>query len=180
VTPFFASNGPGDPAHSGAATNARDSLAAAVRAGLPVMGICLGHQLMGLAAGLRTYKLRYGHRGANQPVVDLETGRVYITSQNHGFAVEDPDKGMLAPHPSGACSARGSNELEAPFKVRYVNANDRTVEGLDLIGKRAFTIQYHPEACPGPHDASPLFDRFASMVDDHLAGIPIPNSRGDN
>ena len=73
-----------------------------------------------------------------------------------------------------------SNELEAPFKVRYVNANDRTVEGLDLIGKRAFTIQYHPEACPGPHDASPLFDRFASMVDDHLAGIPIPNSRGDN
>ena len=177
---FFASNGPGDPAHSGAATTARDSLAAAVRAGLPVMGICLGHQLMGLAAGLRTYKLRYGHRGANQPVVDLETGRVYITSQNHGFAVEDPDKGMLAPHPSGACSARGSNELDAPFKVRHVNANDRTVEGLDLIGKRAFTIQYHPEACPGPHDASPLFDRFARMVDDHLAGIPIPNSRGDN
>ncbi len=94
--------------------------------------------------------------------------------------MEDPDKGMLAPHPSGACSARGRNELEAPFKVRYVNANDRTVEGLDLIGKRAFTIQYHPEACPGPHDASPLFDRFAGMVDDHLAGIPIPNSRGDN
>jgi carbamoyl-phosphate synthase small subunit len=177
---FFASNGPGDPAHSGAATTARDTLAAAVRAGLPVMGICLGHQLMGLAAGLRTYKLRYGHRGANQPVVDLESGRVYITSQNHGFAVEDPEKGMLAPHPSGACSARGSNELEAPFKVRHVNANDRTVEGLDLIGKRAFTIQYHPEACPGPHDASPLFDRFASMVADHLAGIPIPTPGGEN
>jgi carbamoyl-phosphate synthase small subunit len=177
---LFASNGPGDPAHSGAATTARDTLAAAVRAGLPVMGICLGHQLMGLAAGLRTYKLRYGHRGANQPVVDLESGRVYITSQNHGFAVEDPEKGMLAPHPSGACSARGSNELEAPFKVRHVNANDRTVEGLDLIGKRAFTIQYHPEACPGPHDASPLFDRFASMVADHLAGIPIPTPGGEN
>tara|TARA_B100000214_G_scaffold375142_1_gene360256 strand:+ start:27556 stop:28878 length:1323 start_codon:yes stop_codon:yes gene_type:complete len=176
---FFASNGPGDPAHSGAASTARNTLAAAVRADIPVMGICLGHQLMGLAAGLRTYKLRYGHRGANQPVVDLESGRVYITSQNHGFAVEDPDKGMLAPHPSGSCSDRGSNQLEAPFKVRHVNANDRTVEGLDLIGKRAFTIQYHPEACPGPHDASPLFDRFASMVEDNIAGIPI-RSRGGN
>ncbi len=177
---FFASNGPGDPAHPGAATTARNTLASAVRTGLPVMGICLGHQLMGLAAGLRTYKLRYGHRGANQPVVDLESGRVYITSQNHGFAVEDPEKGMLAPHPTGACSDRGANELEAPFRVRHVNANDRTVEGLDLIGKRAFTIQYHPEACPGPHDASPLFDRFAEMVEDHLAGKPIPAVRGEN
>ena len=176
---FFASNGPGDPAHPGAATTARSTLASAVRADIPVMGICLGHQLMGLAAGLRTYKLRYGHRGANQPVVDLESGRVYITSQNHGFAVEDPDKGMLAPHPSGSCSNRGNNQLDAPFKVRHVNANDRTVEGLDLIGKRAFTIQYHPEACPGPHDASPLFDRFASMVADNLAGIPIPSRGGD-
>ncbi len=176
---FFASNGPGDPAHSGAASIAKNTLATAVREGLPVMGICLGHQLMGLAAGLRTYKLRYGHRGANQPVVDLENGRVYITSQNHGFAVEDPEKGMLAPHPSGACSERGVNQLEAPFRVRHVNANDRTVEGLDLIGKRAFTIQYHPEACPGPHDASPLFDRFSEMVADHLAGIPISASRGD-
>ena len=176
---FFASNGPGDPAHTGAATTARDSLAAAVRAGLPVMGICLGHQLMGLAAGLRTYKLRYGHRGANQPVVDLQSGRVNITSQNHGFAVEDPEKGMLAPHPSGVCSARGRNELGAPFEVRHVNANDLTVEGLDLIGRRAFTIQFHPEACPGPHDAAPLFDRFQEMVADHLEGKPIPAARGD-
>ena len=169
---IFASNGPGDPAHPGSATIARNTLARAVREDIPVMGICLGHQLMGLAAGLRTYKLRYGHRGANQPVVDLVTGKVDITSQNHGFAVEDPERGMLAPHPSGACSEPGANTLEADFEVRHVNANDRTVEGLDLVGKPAFTVQFHPEACPGPHDASPLFDRFADIVEDHLSGDP--------
>ncbi|MBR79748.1 MAG: carbamoyl phosphate synthase small subunit [Euryarchaeota archaeon] len=165
---LFASNGPGDPAHPGAATDARKTLASAVRQGMPVMGICLGHQLMGLAAGLRTYKLRYGHRGSNQPVMDLETGRVHITSQNHGFAVEDPVKGMLAPHPSGACSDSSENVLGAEFRVRHVNSNDGTVEGLDLLDKPAFTIQFHPEACPGPHDASPLFDRFQQMVAEHL------------
>ncbi len=175
---LFASNGPGDPAHPGDATSARESLATAVRADMPVMGICLGHQLMGLAAGLHTYKLRYGHRGANQPVVDLQTGRVLITSQNHGFAVEDPDKGMLAPHPSGARSEVGENTLEADFEVRHINANDRTVEGLDLVGKPAFTIQFHPEACPGPHDASPLFDRFSKMVAEHLAGSQRAVVRG--
>ena len=123
---------------------------------------------MGLAAGLRTYKLRYGHRGSNQPVMDLETGRVHITSQNHGFAVEDPVQGMLAPHPSGARSETSDNVLGAEFKVRHVNSNDGTVEGLDLLDKPAFTIQFHPEACPGPHDASPLFDRFQQMVAEHL------------
>jgi len=166
---LFASNGPGDPAHPGAATEARNTLAAAVRLGMPVMGICLGHQLMGLAAGLRTYKLRYGHRGSNQPVMDLETRRVHITSQNHGFAVEDPIQGMLAPHPSGTCSEVTDNVLGAEFKVRHVNSNDGTVEGLDLLDKPAFTIQFHPEACPGPHDASPLFDRFQNMVAEHLS-----------
>ena len=132
------------------------------------MGICLGHQLMGLAAGLRTYKLRYGHRGANQPVVDLQSGLVHITSQNHGFAVEDPEQGMLAPHPSGACSEKGENVLGSDFIVRYVNANDRTVEGLDLVGKPSFTVQFHPEACPGPHDAAPLFDRFSEIVEENF------------
>ncbi len=171
---LFASNGPGDPAHKGTATIARETLAAAVRADMPVMGICLGHQLMGLAAGLRTYKLRYGHRGSNQPVLDLVTRKVDITSQNHGFAVEDPSRGMLAPHPSGARSEKGMNTLDAEFTVRHVNANDRTVEGLDLVGKPAFTIQFHPEACPGPHDAAPLFDRFADIVADHLSGDPQP------
>tara|TARA_B100000287_G_scaffold319619_1_gene303463 strand:- start:1642 stop:2598 length:957 start_codon:yes stop_codon:yes gene_type:complete len=177
---LFASNGPGDPAHPGAATEARRTLASAVRKGMPVMGICLGHQLMGLAAGLRTYKLRYGHRGANQPVMDMETGRVHITSQNHGFAVEDPVKGMLAPHPSGAHSESGDNVLGADFRVRHVNSNDGTVEGLDLVGKPAFTIQFHPEACPGPHDASSLFDRFQGMVEEQLtkAHATIEAKRG--
>ena len=182
---LFASNGPGDPAHPGDATAARESLAAAVRADMPVMGICLGHQLMGLAAGLRTYKLRYGHRGANQPVVDLKTGRVHITSQNHGFAVEDPDKGMLAPHPTGTCSEAGENTLQADFSVRHINANDRTVEGLDLVGKPAFTIQFHPEATrarieraygwghiseevfnsmKGEHDGAGILSSFADIV----------------
>jgi carbamoyl-phosphate synthase small subunit len=128
------------------------------------MGICLGHQLMGLAAGLRTYKLRYGHRGVNQPVIDLETGKVHITSQNHGYAVEDPNKGMIGPHPSGMHSEASDNTLGADFKVRHINANDQTVEGLDLIGKPVFTVQFHPESCPGPHDASPLFNRFSAMV----------------
>tara|TARA_B100000212_G_C27334027_1_gene516033 strand:+ start:61 stop:879 length:819 start_codon:yes stop_codon:yes gene_type:complete len=165
---LFASNGPGDPAHPGAARKAKETLAGAVRQGLPVMGICLGHQLMGLAAGLRTYKLRYGHRGANQPVLDLQSNKVHITSQNHGFAVEDPSRGMLAPHPSGALSDTGENILNSEFTVRYINANDGTVEGLDLINRPCFTIQFHPEACPGPHDASLLFDRFSTTVDDNI------------
>lgn len=170
IDALFCSNGPGDPAHPGKATMARHTLAAAVRAKMPVMGICLGHQLMGLASGLQTYKMRYGHRGANQPVVDLVHGTVAITSQNHGFAVADPDAGMLAAHPSGACSPPGENTLGAEVKVRYVNANDRTVEGLDIVGHPSFTVQFHPEACPGPHDAAPLFKRFRDIVDEHLGG----------
>jgi carbamoyl-phosphate synthase small subunit len=168
---LFCSNGPGDPAHPGKATMARDTLAEAVKANIPVMGICLGHQLLGLASGLQTYKMRYGHRGANQPCVDLENGRVWITSQNHGFAVADPEAGMLAAHPSGACSAPGKNLHGAQPKVRFVNANDRTVEGLDLVDKSVFTVQFHPEAAPGPHDAYPLFARFREMVDAHYGGV---------
>ena len=170
VTALFCSNGPGDPAHPGKATLAMNTLAAAVRANLPVMGICLGHQLLGLASGLQTYKMRYGHRGANQPCIDLESGRVWITSQNHGFAVADPRAGMLAAHPSGACSPVGANLHGAEAKVRFVNANDRTVEGLDLIGRPVFTVQFNPEGCPGPHDAYPLFKRFRTMVDAHYGG----------
>ena len=129
---LFASNGPGDPAHPGAATDARKTLAAALRQGMTVMGICLGHQLMGLAVGLTTSNLLFGQRGSNQRDQDLEPRRVHITSQNHGFAVEDPIQGMLAPHPSGACSEETDNVLGAEFKVRHVNSNDGTVEGLDL------------------------------------------------
>ena len=93
---------------------------------------------------------------------------MHITSQNHGFAVEDPDQGMLAPHPSGAFSEKGDNVLGADFRVRYVNANDGTVEGLDLVDKSSFTVQFHPEACPGPHDAAPLFNRFSEIVAKNL------------
>ena len=170
IVALFCSNGPGDPAHPGKATMARNTLAEAVKANIPVMGICLGHQLLGLGSGLQTYKMRYGHRGANQPCVDLESGRVWITSQNHGFAVADPDAGMLAAHPSGACSPAGENLHGEQAKVRFVNANDRTVEGLDIVGKSVFTVQFHPEAAPGPHDAYPLFARFREMVDSHYGG----------
>ena len=170
IDALFCSNGPGDPAHPGKASAARVTLAMAVKSGYPVMGICLGHQLMGLASGLKTYKMRYGHRGANQPVVDLVTGKVQITSQNHGFAVADPEAGMLAAHPSGATSPDTENLHGQEVKVRYINANDRTVEGLDVTDKPCFTVQFHPEACPGPHDAESLFDRFRQIVDNHLEG----------
>ena len=130
IDALFCSNGPGDPAHQGKASLARNTLAEAVRAHMPVMGICLGHQLMGLCFGLQTYKMRYGHRGANQPVVDLKTGLVSITSQNHGFAVADPEAGMLAAHPSGACSDVGENLHGAEVAVRFVNANDRNCRRL--------------------------------------------------
>ncbi len=128
------------------------------------MGICLGHQLLGLATGLETYKLRYGHRGANQPVVDLVTGTVTITSQNHGFAVNPRGTEPLAPHPIWESQGAPDALSDAPTEVRFVNANDRTVEGLDVIGRPAFSVQYHPEAAPGPHDAAPLFDRFSEIV----------------
>ncbi len=170
IDAMFCSNGPGDPAHPGKATQARLALAAAVADGIPTMGICLGHQLLGLASGLQTYKMRYGHRGANQPVLDLATRKILITSQNHGFAVADPEHGMLAQHPSGSCSEEQDNIIGAEAKVSFINSNDQTVEGLEIVGKPAFSIQFHPEACPGPHDASPLFDHFAAMVSAHLGG----------
>ncbi|HEY1585145.1 MAG TPA: glutamine-hydrolyzing carbamoyl-phosphate synthase small subunit [Polyangia bacterium] len=139
----FLSNGPGDPA---AVTYAADACRAIVDKQVPLFGICLGHQILGLALGGATYKLKFGHHGANCPVMDLSTRKVEITSQNHGFAV-DVD------------SLRGKAELT------HVNLNDNTVEGMRLGDRPAFSVQYHPEASPGPHDASYLFDRFMALIE---------------
>jgi carbamoyl-phosphate synthase small subunit len=138
----FLSNGPGDPeCVDGAVDNIRELL----DAGVPTFGICLGHQLLSLALGARTYKLPFGHHGANHPVRDLETGRVEITSQNHNFCVDEKSLGGLA-------------------DVTHVNLNDNTIEGIRALRGKAFSVQHHPEAGPGPHDSRYLFDRFAAMM----------------
>ena len=134
------SNGPGDPAENTAIIAEIGKLLGRV----PVFGICLGHQLMALAVGGSTVKLKYGHRGVNQPARDLVSGRTYITSQNHGYAVV-------------------GNSLPTG-EVRFVNANDGTCEGIDYPALRAFSVQFHPEACAGPHDTAFLFDRFCDLM----------------
>ena len=138
------SNGPGDPKENVAIIKEIKKL---YRSDVPIFAICLGHQLMALANGMDTYKLKYGHRGGNHPVKDLETGRVYISSQNHGYVVDtdnlDPNVAVPA----------------------FVNVNDSTNEGLKYTGKNIFTVQYHPEACPGPLDSGYLFDRFLKMME---------------
>lgn len=139
------SNGPGDPAENVEIIKEVKKL---YDSDVPIFAICLGHQLMALATGAKTYKLKYGHRGGNHPVKDMETGRVYITSQNHGYAVDD-------------------TTLDENVAVSaFYNVNDRTNEGLKYIGKNIFTVQYHPEACPGPQDSGYLFDRFIRMMEE--------------
>jgi len=138
------SNGPGDPAVVGYAIDAARSLA---QTGIPMLGICLGHQILSLALGAKTVKLPFGHHGANHPVRDLETGKVEITSQNHGFAVTED-------------SLRG-----AGLEMTHLNLNDRTVEGMRHRSLPIFSIQYHPEASPGPHDSHYLFERFAGRME---------------
>jgi len=145
----FFSNGPGDPA---AVTYAPDTIRAIAEKEVPVFGICLGHQLIALSFGGSTEKLPYGHRGGNHPVKDLETGKVLITSQNHGFAVSGDLKDPRA--------IPGAPELE----VTHLNLNDGTVEGLRHKRLPVFAVQYHPEAAPGPHDARPLFSDFMKAV----------------
>ena len=138
------SNGPGDPEENAGVIAQLKEL---MPLKLPTFGICLGHQLFALAAGAETKKLKYGHRGANQPVKDLATSRLYMTSQNHGYEV------IASTLPEGA-------------KESFVNANDGTCEGVDYPGLRAFTVQFHPEACAGPQDTGFLFDRFISMMEE--------------
>ena len=146
----FYSNGPGDPAASG---DHVELLRSVLDDGLPFFGICFGNQLLGRALGLGTYKLPFGHRGINQPVLDKSTGRVEITAHNHGFAVEAPLEGSFdSPH--------GYGKVE----VSHVGLNDNVVEGLRALDIPAFSVQYHPEAAAGPHDANYLFDRFRDMV----------------
>lgn len=138
----FLSNGPGDPSALGYAVQAVRDL---VQSGIPIFGICLGQQILAQAFGGKTFKLKFGHRGGNQPVKDLVSGRVEITSQNHGFAV-DPAS------------------LPSDVAVDRINLNDQTVEGLRHKTKPVFSVQYHPEASPGPHDSAPLFEEFRQMI----------------
>lgn len=150
----FFSNGPGDPA---AADHAVTLMTQALTTGIPVFGICFGNQILGRALGLPTYKLRFGHRGINQPVQDIATGKVEVTAHNHGFAVQAPL----------------GEVFETPFgraRVSHVCLNDDVVEGLELLDRPAFSVQYHPEAAAGPHDASYLFDRFADAMRLHRGG----------
>jgi len=138
----FLSNGPGDPSALGYAVNAVSDL---IKTGVPIFGICLGHQILGQAFGGKTFKLKFGHRGGNQPVKDLASGKVEITSQNHGFAVD-------------------AKSLPSDVSVDRINLNDQTVEGLRHKTKPVFCVQYHPEASPGPHDSTPLFAEFRELI----------------
>jgi len=153
----FFSNGPGDP---GAATHEVELLREVLDRRIPFFGICYGNQLLGRALGYGTYKLGYGHRGVNQPVVDRLTGKVEITAHNHGFAVDAPlDGESTAPHDGGRYGR---------VVVSHVNLNDDVVEGLSALDLPAFSVQYHPEAAAGPHDAAYLFDRFLELM--HTTG----------
>jgi carbamoyl-phosphate synthase small subunit len=162
----FFSNGPGDPAAIGYAVEAMQGVLAA---GRPLFGICLGSQVLGRALGLDTYKLRFGHRGVNQPVQDLRTGRVQITSHNHGFAVALPGSvGPAAVGPGGRPTgpAGAFDTAFGPAEITHINLNDGVVEGLRLTEAPAFSVQYHPEAAPGPHDAAGLFGEFCALMED--------------
>ncbi|MCC7258573.1 MAG: glutamine-hydrolyzing carbamoyl-phosphate synthase small subunit [Gammaproteobacteria bacterium] len=144
----FLSNGPGDPEPCGYAIEAIRKI---LGTGIPVFGICLGHQLLGLASGARTRKMKFGHHGANHPVQDLETGRVLITSQNHGFAVDE-------------------TTLPQNLRVTHVSLFDKSLQGLERTDCSAFSFQGHPEASPGPHDVAPLFAKFARLMREHARG----------
>ena len=145
----FLSNGPGDPATM---TETVSLVRELLTEEMPIFGICFGHQILGRALGFETYKLQFGHRGINQPVIDKRTGKVEITSHNHGFAIQAPTDGQFT-------------TVFGPGRVTHVCLNDGVVEGLELLERGAFSVQYHPEAAAGPHDASYLFDQFVAVME---------------
>ncbi|MDR7380679.1 carbamoyl-phosphate synthase small subunit [Promicromonospora iranensis] len=159
----FFSNGPGDPS---ASSHEVELLRAVLDRKIPFFGICFGNQLLGRALGYGTYKLGYGHRGINQPVLDRTTGKVEVTAHNHGFAVDAPldEAGSSAPHDGGRYGR---------VVVSHVGLNDQVVEGLTCLDLPAFSVQYHPEAAAGPHDAAYLFDRFVSLMTNPAAWPPV-------
>ena len=187
---FFA-NGPGDPSAVGYLYGTLAELLGRV----PVFGICLGHQMLSLAVGARTYKLKYGHRGGNQPVMNLLSGRVEITSQNHGFCVDFGSIGALDAEASGGLSVDADDidawveagvapvVVSARFgrvQLTHVNLNDMTAEGIRLLDAPAFSVQYHPEAAPGPHDARYLFAAFTRLMEGRADYLEAPaEGRGD-
>jgi carbamoyl-phosphate synthase small subunit len=145
----FLSNGPGDPATM---TETVSLVRELLTEEIPIFGICFGHQILGRALGFETYKLQFGHRGINQPVIDKRNGKVEITSHNHGFAIQVPTDGQFS-------------TVFGPGRVTHVCLNDDVVEGLELLERGAFSVQYHPEAAAGPHDATYLFDQFVSIME---------------
>ena len=145
----FLSNGPGDPATM---TETVGLVRELLLEEIPIFGICFGHQILGRALGFETYKLQFGHRGINQPVIDKRNGKVEITSHNHGFAIQAPTDGQFS-------------TVFGPGRVTHVCLNDEVVEGLELLERGAFSVQYHPEAAAGPHDAAYLFDQFVSTME---------------
>jgi carbamoyl-phosphate synthase small subunit len=146
---YFISNGPGDPEPlKEAVATAKDIIAS----GKPLFGICLGHQVIALANGVSTYKMHHGHRGINHPVINLQTGKGEITSQNHGFAIN-----------------REETEAHPDLEITHIHLNDQTVAGIRMKDKKVFSVQYHPEASPGPHDAEYLFDTFFEWIEDSVS-----------
>ena len=151
----FLSNGPGDPSTMNDVVElVREVLAAEI----PIFGICFGHQILGRALGFETYKLQFGHRGINQPVLEKKTGKVEITAHNHGFAIKTPTDAIF-------------NTVYGPGEVTHVGLNDGVVEGLQLLERGAFSVQYHPEAAAGPHDAAYLFDRFITLMEKYPSDV---------
>jgi carbamoyl-phosphate synthase small subunit len=145
---IFLSNGPGDPSAAPYAVQTVKKLLGQV----PIFGVCMGHQILSLAIGAKTYKLKFGHRGGNQPVLDTTTGKVEISSHNHGYAVD-------------------ATTLPSQAKVTHLSLNDKTVEGLAIPSAMAFSVQYHPEACPGPHDSVLLFEKFIQSMEQNVPKI---------